>query len=483
MRRALVVADGTLPRMRSDLVHISDRVLPAPGRRELPPPIALRRMIGPSIILAGLSIGSGEFVLWPRLTAEFGFAVFWGCWIGVSIQFFLNMEIERWTLVTGESAVVGFIRLGRVFGPVFLVCGTVPWIWPGWATGAATLLHWELGWPVVPVAVASLVGCGLILSLGPVVYRTMEVIQLVLVAGITLLLLGLAAMIVRFDTFQALLVGASRVGTIPDGIELPLLFSALAFAGAGGSVNLAQSNYINDKGYGMGRWIGRITSPFTGREEADGDVGFVFDATETNLERWRIWWRRTNIEHFVSFFVLCLLSLSLFCLIASTLLGNAPVASGLGFIADEAAALEARFGVGARYAFFGIGIAVLFTTELALLDAVARVAADVLKLGILRSSSLTLSQFYFIVVWTIIAFGIAVLVAGFDRPLALLVLSATLNGFVMFLYAGLLLWMNTRSLRGPLRPSPLRIAALVGAIAFFGYFSVLTLFDQLSRNG
>ncbi len=102
-------------------------------------------MLGPGIILAGLSIGSGEFVLWPRLTAEWGFAVFWAAWIGVTIQFFLNMEIERYTLATGESAVIGFLRLSRVFGPVFLVCGTLPWIWPGWATGAATLLVWEVG--------------------------------------------------------------------------------------------------------------------------------------------------------------------------------------------------------------------------------------------------------------------------------------------------------------------------------------------------
>ena len=104
--------------MSTELARIPDRVLPAPGRGDLPEPVALRRMIGPSIILAGLSIGSGEFVLWPRLTAEFGFAVFWACWIGVTIQFFLNMEIERWTLLTGESAVVGFIRLSRGFGPI-----------------------------------------------------------------------------------------------------------------------------------------------------------------------------------------------------------------------------------------------------------------------------------------------------------------------------------------------------------------------------
>ena len=157
-------------------------VLPAPGRRELPPVPPLRALLGPSIILAGLSIGSGEFVLWPRLTAQYGFAIFWAAWIGVTIQFFLNMEIERYTLATGEIAVVGFLRLSRVLGPVFLLCGTLPWIWPGWATGAGEILTWEMGGSVTTFAVVGLVVCGAVLSLGPVVYRTVETIQTVLVS-------------------------------------------------------------------------------------------------------------------------------------------------------------------------------------------------------------------------------------------------------------------------------------------------------------
>ncbi len=440
-------------------------------------------MLGPSVILVGLSIGSGEFVLWPRLTAEWGFALFWACWLGVTLQFFLNMEIERYTLATGESAVVGFVRLSAVFGPLFLVCATVPWIWPGWATGGATLLSWELGVPIRGTAIAGLVLCGLILSLGPVVYRTMEVIQLALVGAIFLALLLLSALLVRGDTVLALASGALRVGSVPEGIHLPMLLGALAFAGAGGSVNLAQSNYIKDKGYGMGRWIGRITSPFTGREESDAEVGWAVAGEGVDLDRWRVWWRRTNLEHFLSFYLLALSSLALFCLLAATLLPpGGEVGEGLAFIGSEAAAIEARFGSWARRLFLGTGVAVLFTTELALLDAVGRVAADLLKVGlrVQLGREASLSWLYFGVVWSLIGFGIVVLVAGFDQPLVLLVLSAALNGVVMFLYSGLLLWLNLRSFHGPLRMHPVRIAALVVAFVFFGYFSVLTLFDRLA---
>ena len=105
--------------MSRSWLRIPDRVLPSPERRELPRPVSLRRMVGPSVILVGLSIGSGEFILWPRLTAEWGFVLFWACWTGVSLQFFLNMEIERYTLATGESAVVGLARVWK------------PWAWIG----------------------------------------------------------------------------------------------------------------------------------------------------------------------------------------------------------------------------------------------------------------------------------------------------------------------------------------------------------------
>ncbi len=445
--------------------------------------MGLRRMLGPSVILVGLSIGSGEFVLWPRLTAEWGFALFWACWVGVTLQFFLNMEIERYTLATGESAVVGFVRLSASFGPLFLICATVPWVWPGWATGGATLLSWELGVPVTATAIAGLVLCGAVLSLGPVVYRTMEAIQLVLVGAIFAALLLLSALLVRGDTVAALAAGALRVGSVPEGIHLPMLLGALAFAGAGGSVNLAQSNYIKDKGYGMGRWIGRITSPFTGRQESDSEVGWAVAGGAQDLARWRVWWRRTNLEHFLSFYLLALVSLALFCLLAATLLpSGGEVGEGLDFIGAEAAAIEARFGSWARHLFLATGVAVLFTTELALLDAVGRVAADLLKVGlrVRLGRDVSLSWLYFAVVWSLIGFGIVVLVAGFDQPLALLVLSAALNGVVMFLYSGLLLWLNLRSFHGPLRMHPLRIAALAVAFVFFGYFSVLTLIDRLA---
>ena len=96
--------------------------LPAGQYRDLPEPPHWRKLIGPSILLLGLSLGSGEFVLWPYITYKFGFVVFWACMVGVLTQYFINMEIERWTLATGETAVTGFCRQWSGWAGVFLVC-------------------------------------------------------------------------------------------------------------------------------------------------------------------------------------------------------------------------------------------------------------------------------------------------------------------------------------------------------------------------
>ena len=53
--------------------------LPPLETRQLPPPAPLRSMLGPGIILAGLALGSREFILWPYITFQSQFVFFWAC--------------------------------------------------------------------------------------------------------------------------------------------------------------------------------------------------------------------------------------------------------------------------------------------------------------------------------------------------------------------------------------------------------------------
>ncbi len=49
---------------------------------------------------------------------------------------------------------------------------------------------------------------------------------------------------------------------------------------------------------------------------------------------------------------------------------------------------------------------------------------------------------YAAVVWAEVMFGSAILLSGMSQPLVLLVISAALNGLVMFIYSALLIKLN-----------------------------------------
>ena len=90
--------------------------------RDLPdPPSNLWRIVGPGVVAAGVGLSSGEFILWPFIASQVGLVFLWGAVLGVVTQFFLNMEIERYTLATGQTAVAGFNQFWKHWGLVLAI--------------------------------------------------------------------------------------------------------------------------------------------------------------------------------------------------------------------------------------------------------------------------------------------------------------------------------------------------------------------------
>jgi len=502
---------------------ISEPALVEPGTlpplriRDLPECLPLRRLIGPSIILAGLALGSGEYVLWPYITFKSQFVFFWACLIAVVTQYFLNLEIMRWTLATGESTITGFLRVSRWLAPAFLLLNIVPWMVPAWSQGAAQLVGWLTVGPtlangqIVPgaydswLAIAGIVICGIILTAGPVVYETVERVQLGLVAFIIVAVIGLAGWLIinRPDAVvtqvrSTVSLGAPQfVPGMDQDLTPMVLLGALAFAGAGGTMNLCQSNYIKDKGYGMGAHIGRITSPFTGHEEAISEVGYHFPHDAGNLARWKQWWRATAWEHFTSFLLTCIVCLTLLTLISYIAFYDANgrlnvedagrYKEGLGFILGESLRIGELIGPFAKYLFLLIGVAILFTTEFGVLDAASRISADIVKVAWLRENRFwSEGRLYFFFLWgeVVLACGILLLDSVFGvkiGALGLFKLTAAMNGGVMFLYSFLLFYMNRWRLPPEVRIPAWRLAILGWTILFFGFFSVWAAYDGLQK--
>ncbi len=444
--------------------------------RDMPDPLPLSKVLGPSVILAGLGVGSGEYIIWPYITATIGTGFLWAAMLSVTVQYFLNMEIERYTLATGETAISGFVRFWKPWGVLFCLFTIVPNMWPGWATSGVTVFTFLIGGGDVPlITIGVLIASGIALTTSPVVYKTLERAQFFKV-GLTLVFLTVAIVAaIGPGAWADLPQAITNFGRLPDSniIPISLVLSALVFAGAGGVNNLAQSNWIRDKGFGMGIYIPRIVSPITGEETAIPATGSMVRQNAENLGRFQGWWVVANKEQLVSFWFICVFSITIFSALAySTLFGNISGQANLSFIKAEGEVLKTVIAPWFGTFFWVFGALSLVLCALGVIDFVSRIVADVIKTVYLPDSQRwTESRMYFLVVWATIAAGSAILLSGFSQPVLLLTIAACLNGMVMFVYSILLIQLNRRGLPPAIRVRGFRLGMLLFATVFYGFFA------------
>ncbi len=437
--------------------------LAAPEVRDLPPapPQTWFKLIGPGIIAAGVGLASGEFILFPYIASQVGLVFVWAALVGVITQFFINMEIERYTLATGETALTGFSRYWRHWGLVFALMAFFANLWPGWATSSATIATYLWGGNANYIAIGILLVIGATLTLAPVVYTALERIEMVKVAAVLVLLaVGATVAVTPADWANtSQMVTDTRIPVSELGFAL--LLGALAFAGAGGGQNLVQSNWIRDKRFGMGAYVPRITSPVTGEAEAAPSTGYIFEPTPENLNRWRSWWRFANIEQLATFVLITFLTIVFTSLLAySTVFGTQGLPDDIGFLQVEGNVLKDTVAPWFGTFFWVIGAFSLFAAALGIVDYTCRMVADVIKTSYAREANE--SKLYFGLVWAIVVIGIVELLIGIDQPLVLIVISACVGGVMMFMYSGLLILTNRKILSGELRINGLRTARWCG---------------------
>ncbi len=124
----------------------------------------------------------------------------------------------------------------------------------------------------------------------------------------------------------------------------------------------------------------------------------------------------------------------------------------------------------------------LFGTQFSVYGSNARIMSE--NLVILNPKKFKikkLPKFFYVFLWLQILAGVAIFAVGFTEPLALVVLGAVLNAFSMFIYSGMVLYLNMTNLEKPLRPSPVRIFAVGSAFLFYGVFSFFTILQNLPK--
>jgi len=487
MSAAPVVPEiAVAPEARSGLDPWARAELPAPP---VPRGLAWLGVVGPGIIVLGLSIGGGEFLLGPAVFVRHGFSLLWVTAVSVILQTVFNTEVMRYTLATGEPVFTGFMRTrpsATMWAWLYALLYFLQSGWPAWAATAAGAIFFlfarRLASPadaatVYAIGVGTYLACVAVLLVGRRIERTLELLNWVLVACILGSFLVLAVLYVPAGTWLAALVGfggfdapSGRFDFLPQGADFFLLAALVAYSGAGGVSNIVLSNWARDKGYGMGSVAGYIPAAVGGQKVHLAHGGFTFARTPEAMARWRGWWRIVRADQWGVFFVGALVGMVLPALLYVTFIPTGTDIRGSAGAALAYAIRDRGSPILAGVVAF-MGVWILFKTQLDILEGTVRAITDILWTGSRRVRAWRggdVRAVYYAVLAAIVLWGVVAL--RMAAPIVLLQLGANVAG-VVFIVASLhLLYVNTRLLPRELRPPPWRRATLVATALFYGYF-------------
>jgi Mn2+/Fe2+ NRAMP family transporter len=451
--------------------------LPPLRIKSVPLFVGIAAAMGPGVIWAALAQGSGELIWWPYLTARYGVAFIGLLLPAALMQYFVNQEIVRYTITTGETFFSGMARLSRALSGLLWVMLSISFLWfGGYASGGATALRELLGWPSDP-RVGTLFWAYFIIALfvgaivfGRVVYnvieRFMTVIVFVTVGGLVFAILNSNVLSTAgsfftayLNPFQVFVQGLPR--DFPK-YDLDILLTSITFAGMGGFFNAMYSYWVRDKGHGMAKYVGRVTSPVTGEPETIPSAGFGFEDTETNRRNYRSWMRYMRFDNLFGILT-NLLTVTLMAWLAwALLLPKGEYPSGWNLAVVQAAFFENSMGTIGRAVFLLVATAFLADSWLGITDAVARMHSDFFFTTFPWAQRWPFRSWYygFVAILTVIS-ATTMLVA---QPGTLIVLGGVLNFFAMAVYMPFVIYLNyfmvPKSLPGWTRPRTLTLVAV-----------------------
>lgn len=413
--------------------------------------------MGPGVIWASLAQGSGELIWWPYLTAKYG-AAFLGILLPACLmQYWVNQEIIRYTATTGETFFTGLLRLNKWYALLLWVMLVITYLWfGGYAAGGATALFdltkfptgWApregtLFWAYVLMAIFLI---GLVFS--RVVYELIEkfmtVVVIVTIVGLVISVLNPTVLGTAGSFFAAYLNPfAIFVNGMPakwDPKDADTLLTGIAFAGMGGFFNVMYSYWIRDKGHGMSKYAGRVTSPITGKAESIPATGFAFEDTPENKKNYLAWIKYLRIDNAIAIGVNALTVMMMCWLAWAILLPKGQYPTGWTIAVTQAQFFEQAMGAIGRIIFLLVAAAFLSDSWLGIVDAVSRMHSDFVRNFFPWAQKLSFRSWYYIFVAILTI--ISATTVQMAQPGELLLLGGVLNFIAMAIYMPGLIYLN-----------------------------------------
>jgi hypothetical protein len=407
------------------------------------------QLLGPSVLFVALSLNGGEMLLWPELIAKYGLLILWIVPIILYLQYSVNIEIERYTLVTGKNTLTRLASTTHLVS-LFVVFGVViSLLWPAWISTVGSTIQYLFGFQGVHTSTIISIALLILLLLlwnNKNYYSIMEnsakigmIMVLTISIGIVVYLLGVERIPLKFGTRW-----------FPDRSDSFSYVAALAFGGVAGVLNLVQSDWIASRKYGA-----------TALKKPE-HIDFTTDESKTH---WNQWWNIITKEHFTLFFMGNIIGITLIGIVAALTL---PGFSGSGFDIIRSQIDFFLFNTNFPLLGFawGIGVILLFLmAQITILDAAGKLLKKVSIPFLQRYPSSTLSQYTGILGIMVLCTGL--LFPAFSQPGFLLKTSAVLSAGIMALYPIMLIRINS-TLPTITQPGLLAKARTICASLFYG---------------
>ena len=477
----------TLPRTSGELPPWEVAELPAP------PPFGFRnamRVIGPGAIMAATSIGGGEWLVGPAAAVKYTTSIFLIVTVAIILQAIFNLEAIRYTLYTGEPIFGGIMRLkpgARFWAVYYSVIGFLQLGWPALAgSAAATLLSAWIGRPPGPgdremlawIATGLILFVVLILSFGGTIERMLEYFAWTMLGVVFVFLLTINIAFVPFSHWWTTFSGFFQFTGLPRPIDWALIGALAATAGSGGLGNLTVTNWVRDKGFGMGSTVGAIPSAVGGHEIRLSHVGKVFEVTPESLRRWKDWMRYVHTDQLWVWASFCFLGMFLNVNMATFIVPHGTDLQGIAAGSYQAQYLAERIWPGFWFLTLFNGFWLLFKTQLGNTDVLVRTIADCgwMASTRVRAWSAGIRTLYYGVLVVFSIWGILAIRSA--SPFRLFTVLANVAGLVLAVAAVQVFIVNRRFLPRAVRPAlwrELMLLACAGFYAYFSYFAIRTL--------
>lgn len=462
-------------------------------------------MFGPGLVWAGLSQGSGELIWWPYFVAKYGVYFLGWLFFFAFLQYWINLEIARYSLATGESIYEEFHRIHHLYGWLMFALTFIVSFWVGgYISGGIEALVYVVGdWPfpgqhALATRVWSTIGIWIvfiIFLLGPVAYRIVEIVESIAAIASFFGMLAAAIAVPAVAKVAGVFFASLFTPHFPltgftwhdpnplgprtvtwDPADIGILVTLIAYTGAGGFWNLYYSFWVRDKNAAMSALIGRVTSPLTGEPEAIPAIGVAF--SEKDADEWSNWvswlWLDNAFGVVMNTLTIILTTILTYAILFPT--GQVP-GKGFALLKFQAEWFGTVWGDVGRTALWILAFFFLTDTYLTALDGISRTTASNLYVNIPEvKERVDYSKLYYFIV------GLFTIISTIQiwsaKPGVLLILTGVGNMLIMIIYSWVFLyshwvWLPKVHPAGKhVRPSWISFVFLLIAAAIWTYVFV-----------